>query len=413
MPISIEITEANGKRRTTPLDKPSVVLGRSTRCDISLRSDVVSSRHLRVKVYRDYVAIEDLGSTNGTFVNGVHLDGQVDITTDDLITLGPDGPELRLIDGSGRFAPSTSKVVESEEEASASSNWFAEPTFLISGIAVLVISTLCVLCGGGSFVAMIWRVQGLRGTVSSIQDDQSVSQAVGLVVFGVKLQNQGNTRVAPYGTGTAFAISPDGYLLTNRHVINPTPELIELEEKNGITPDQRAVWVIFAGQDWLAEILHVSQEFDLSILKIERSEMPFFRIARKEELRRTTAVWAVGFPGASHSPISGEELFQSELRTKTLHSDIKKYFLERTFDHDVTSGSVSKVFAEDGSGRTWVQHNADINPGNSGGPLCLTEGRVVGINTLGRSDASGVYMSLSTSQLRSEIDEFVPNADWE
>jgi pSer/pThr/pTyr-binding forkhead associated (FHA) protein len=55
------------------LDRPALVLGRSSDCDIVLKAPEVSRRHCRIECVRDEVTVEDLGSALGTRVNGVPI----------------------------------------------------------------------------------------------------------------------------------------------------------------------------------------------------------------------------------------------------------------------------------------------------------------------------------------------------
>jgi pSer/pThr/pTyr-binding forkhead associated (FHA) protein len=55
------------------LDDQAVVLGRLPECDVPIHDDLASRKHARIVVARDGVAIEDLSSTNGVYVNGVRL----------------------------------------------------------------------------------------------------------------------------------------------------------------------------------------------------------------------------------------------------------------------------------------------------------------------------------------------------
>src|SRR5215210_7928505 len=50
-------------------DKP-IIVGRSSDLDMVLVEDMVSRKHARITMQQDQIWIEDLGSTNGTFVNG-------------------------------------------------------------------------------------------------------------------------------------------------------------------------------------------------------------------------------------------------------------------------------------------------------------------------------------------------------
>ena len=66
-----------------------LVVGRSAPADIVLDAPVVSRRHCQMEVRAGGVWIRDLGSTNGTFVNGTRLTGAVAIVPGGRIGIGP------------------------------------------------------------------------------------------------------------------------------------------------------------------------------------------------------------------------------------------------------------------------------------------------------------------------------------
>ena len=73
--------------QTYPLTKSTVTIGRSSQCDIQIITQFVSREHARLTVTARGVVIEDLGSTNGVFVNSVRVDRQTLVHTD-LVTVG-------------------------------------------------------------------------------------------------------------------------------------------------------------------------------------------------------------------------------------------------------------------------------------------------------------------------------------
>jgi predicted Zn finger-like uncharacterized protein len=55
------------------IDKPRVVLGRGAGCDVQLTDSEVSRRHAMLEIRGEEVTLKDLGSTNGTFVEGIRV----------------------------------------------------------------------------------------------------------------------------------------------------------------------------------------------------------------------------------------------------------------------------------------------------------------------------------------------------
>jgi serine protease Do len=151
--------------------------------------------------------------------------------------------------------------------------------------------------------------------------------------------------------GTGFIISPDGFVLTNRHVVHgATRILVRL-------PDHRELTAELVGED---------EPSDIALLKLDAENLPTLKMGDSDKLKIGEWVMAIG------SPLS--------------------------FEHSVTKGIVSA------KGRSmrgqqyvpYIQTDVPINRGNSGGPLINMDGEVVGINTLILSNTGG-YMGLSFS----------------
>lgn len=137
--------------------------------------------------------------------------------------------------------------------------------------------------------------------------------------------------------GTGFIISPDGYILTNNHVVNGADEvMVKLSD----------------GREVKGEIKGSDEKVDLALIKInEKEKLPFADLGDSDNLEVGEWVMAIGNPfGLSHT---------------------------------VTAGIVSAKGRVIGSGPydDFIQTDASINPGNSGGPLFNADGRVIGVNT--------------------------------
>lgn len=134
-------------------------------------------------------------------------------------------------------------------------------------------------------------------------------------------------------TASAFVIHPDGFLLTCAHVAQKASIL----------------QVALNGKTYPAQIMAISDEQDLALLKIEATNLPFLALANSENVELGEDVRAVGYPMSS-----------------VLGDSIK-----------ATRGTISGIEQKDGS--KVFQVDASINPGNSGGPLINEKGDVVGV----------------------------------
>jgi len=151
--------------------------------------------------------------------------------------------------------------------------------------------------------------------------------------------------------GSGFILSPDGYVLTNAHVVEAAEEIIVR------TSDRR---------EFEARVIGSDQRSDIALLKIEGLELPAVEIGSVNDLQVGEWVLAIGSPFG--------------------------------FEHSATAGIVSA------KGRSlpsenyvpFIQTDVAINPGNSGGPLFDLKGRVVGVNSQIYSRTGG-FMGLSFS----------------
>jgi putative serine protease PepD len=286
---------------------------------------------------------------------------------------------------------------------------------------------MLLLIGAGGLGWYVWKKKGgagdqvsnlLGGPVSGLKNEKELAEAVGLVVCGLELTAPDGKRTEhKFATGTGFAVTPDGYLLTNKHVIEevanakraPLVPKLEHELTCIIKPK---VWVFLAGKKYDAEIVHVSARYDMGIVKIPRKDGPWFPLSETDQLSRGRSVWALGFPGSAQVALSQEEALRDRIRRAVPDQPlVEDQFKPRDFEYIMTAGSISRVTTEE-KDRRWVQHDASLNPGNSGGPLVTEDGVVVGINTATVLGASGTHYSLALPQLKDEIVTNVRGVVW-
>ncbi len=161
------------------------------------------------------------------------------------------------------------------------------------------------------------------------------------------------------GTGSGVILDPEGYILTNAHVVAGARKIEVLVSREQASV-QAEGGVMESSEDFLpAQVVGVDPETDLAVLKIDRRGLPSLTLGDSSQLRQGQMVMACG------SPLG----------------------LENTVSTGVVS-SVARQLSTDNS-MLYIQTDAPINPGNSGGPLVNARGEVVGINTLIISQSGG------------------------
>ena len=295
-------------------------------------------------------------------------------------------------------------------------------SWLVVLLASLVLGLLVIV----AILALLLFASNERGwVIRGCDREEEIARAVGLVICGANITYPRGERVEEFVTlGSCFAVTADGYLVTNKHVVQDVwktqhAELLlkKLREDN-LIEYRPTVWVFFGKQKLQARIVRVSDEFDLAILKVDRAPSPTFAMSKSDELPRGKRVVACGFPGATMPAVAGEagalsgdEFVAHVMRQRANAGKVEHLFAARDFEYVRTDGAIGRVIAEDNACR-WVQHDAAINPGNSGGPLLNEGGVVVGINTRLPIGTQGIYYALAIPQLRNEINRYAPGVVW-
>lgn len=175
-----------------------------------------------------------------------------------------------------------------------------------------------------------------------VTEDGSIAEiAAGTLPAVVSLAVEGS---AGSGSGSGFVIRPDGYILTNNHVVSVASD--------------GGVEVVFADGDRRpGRIIGTSPSYDLAVVKVDRTDLPTLALGNSDEVRVGDIVIAIGAPlGLDGTVTSG---------------------IVSALDRPVMAGES----ASDVSYINAVQTDAAINPGNSGGPLLDRSGNVIGVNS--------------------------------
>src|SRR5262249_1694037 len=179
--------------------------------------------------------------------------------------------------------------------------------------------------------------------------------------YGAREGVPGNTSAVvgrQHAIGSGFVIDPDGYIMTNAHVVSGAQRV------QGVLPPANADGTLataLSGRSNVvpARIVGITTEIDLALLKIDGVKVPALPLATYTKVRQGETVFAFGSPGG----------------------------LRNTLTHGMVSAVARQTDPD--SPLIYIQTDAPINPGNSGGPLVNTRGQVVGVNTFILSQAGG------------------------
>ena len=163
----------------------------------------------------------------------------------------------------------------------------------------------------------------------------------------------------PWGTGTGFYLKEHQIIVTNRHVVDGSKEVV-ISGK------------IFRKE--IANVIYSDSVYDLAFLSPPKnSDLPEVHLSQQVSMKEGDRIFAIGHP----------------------------YGLK----FSATQGIVSKA-QRNWNGVNYIQIDAAINPGNSGGPLIDDENNIVGVNTFIIADGQNLGFALPTSYLNNTISDY-------
>lgn len=207
----------------------------------------------------------------------------------------------------------------------------------------------------------IVRSEGMPGSFAPLA--RRADPAVATVKARVERQQHpgGRRRTVAEGLGTAFVYDPEGFLLTNNHVIEGATDIL----------------VSFVdGRDIKATVVGRDKHTDVAVLKVEENGLPSLPLGDSDTIEVGDWVVAIGNPfGLSHTVSAGILSAKGRTRDDVKGLDPSGYF-------------------------NFLQTDASINPGNSGGPLLNLKGEVVGINAAVRANANNIGFAIPINMVR-------------
>ena len=346
------ITIQTGRQagETFVVDRTSTI-GRDPECEIVIDHDSISRRHATLSVApMGGVLLTDLGSTNGTWLNGKRVAGEMAVSAGDELRFG--SVRVLAAASTGSNAPSTrdprlehgrSTIDRVRDEVAQLRRrplralGLSLATAVAAGIAARVI------------LAFVFPAPTVAEVVANVE-----SSTV-LVVSSVNGQRQAS------GSGWIVDAS-QGLVITNHHVV-------EAGTSWSVTP--------VGGEPYEASLVATAACDDVSLLRAEGLSGESLALGDQGELRRGDAVVAIGFP------------------TSAAHAD----------NVAATAGvvSVARTAIPTGGGVDYantIQTDAAINLGNSGGPLVTMDAELVGMNTLVGLEVENQAFAIGVDRIR-------------
>jgi S1-C subfamily serine protease len=183
--------------------------------------------------------------------------------------------------------------------------------------------------------------------------------------------------------GTGFIVNKEGLVLTNKHVISTACTVgSDNIQITALNHEQKALKL---------KLLSIDPVEDIAILKIEDSgNYQAVDIQNSEDLKLGQEVMAIG-------NVLGE-------LQNTVTSGIVS-----GLNRDFKTNIVDKCTAQEFQANNLIQIDAAINRGNSGGPLFNSSGQLIGMNTLGTTDAENIGLAIPSVNLKKSIETFNKN----
>lgn len=172
------------------------------------------------------------------------------------------------------------------------------------------------------------------------------------------------------GGGSGFIVSPNGVILSNKHVV--------------IDPDAEYTVMLSGGEKYPAQVIARDEINDVAILKIEADNLPIIPLGDSEKIQ-------LGQTALSFGNALG--IFQNTVSTGIVSG------LSRLITAHTGIGAESERL------RGLIQTDAAINPGNSGGPLCDIEGNAIGINVAMVMGAENIGFAIPINTAKKDLED--------
>ena len=240
-----------------------MIVGRHRSCDVVVSDDTVSGRHCRISATSDGHVIEDLGSSNGTFVNGRRVETSK-LQSGDRLTLGT----ATFVFANGRLVPQT-PASQTEDSDTLDSAPTTKRNRLLAGAAFVVVVAAAVVIG-----VLVGGGDNGGGLYDAPDDVENLISETRSAVVEIECGNA-------LGSGWPLASGSQTVIITNHHVIEPCLD--------PLTP----VTINFAGGSVSSDSVLSDEENDLAVIETAQN---FEGLLTAEKPRIGHWVMAVGNP---------------------------------------------------------------------------------------------------------------------
>jgi len=241
--------------------------------------------------------------------------------------------------------------------------------YIVIGVVLLVGISLVVACNPSSASEYLYIDEGIGPELTNQELVAEVAPAVVSIVVETVSYNWFYQAVPETGAGSGMIINPDGYIVTNNHVVEGA---------------QKVTVTVSDGSVFAATIVGTDAQTDLAVVKIDANNLSYLHFLSNslEQLSVLDPVVAVG---------NALALPGGPTWTTGVISNLGRSIEEENgvVLHDI------------------IQIDAAINPGNSGGPLLDTAGQVVGINVAIASNAENIGFAISTDTIIPVVESLI------
>jgi S1-C subfamily serine protease len=367
MRVSLTYQIGPNKGQRASFDGSVVSVGRASDNALSFGDHErrVSSHHAQISRRGDQYVLLDLGSTNGTMVNGRRVVA-TEIHNDDLIEFGAGGPLLRFAIESDANDQTTLHADRNytgqpdkrrRETTANKSAGLRHRHHRNNGALILaLVAAMSIGAVVGILASSSLRLRDDEMNFTEVAD-LNVAAIVLIRAEFETLDINGHPLTSEAKTGSGFVISQDGLIVTNRHLIRSWEY-----DQSIVSGRTTRIEIIFEGQTRddavLAEVFRLQGDKypDVAILKSNRAGVPAVRGVedRLDRINQGDEVAVIGYP---------------------LGLDLLALTRDTRIEPSLVTGIVSRV------GHDAIQLSLRANHGNSGGPALNRKGEVIGIVT--------------------------------